>query len=225
MPFRRELKCFFFSLVLKLLVYGRMKLLCRASTTVTAANTCNTAPFFFHACPPRSLTSGRMQLMTSRAKPLLEVEELEAALKELQNGTTILSEFWIVKLFEIRTEDTRSLIEANLSEPHASVTAVAEVACMSVCLWPYTVNFKWALWNISWRPNREHPCAYTENLNWTNGCSNLHTCNSCSVNELYANGNDCGQWQTRAGCSQMVRQNHAQLYSSLQVMAMNNHKH
>ena len=49
------------------------------------------------------------------------------------------------------------LIGANLSEPHTSVTAFAEVVCISVCLSvcprPYTVNFKWANLNISWRPN------------------------------------------------------------------------
>ena len=35
-----------------------------------------------------------------------------------------------------------SIIGASLSEPHASVTALAEVVCMYVCLRPYTVNFK-----------------------------------------------------------------------------------
>ena len=30
----------------------------------------------------------------------------------------------------------------SLSEPHTSMTAFVEVVCMSVCLRPYTVNFK-----------------------------------------------------------------------------------
>ena len=52
------------------------------------------------------------------------------------------------------------IIGASLSEPHTSVTAFAEVVCMSdcACLWPYTVNFKLgecrALWGepeqIAW---------------------------------------------------------------------------
>ena len=33
-------------------------------------------------------------------------------------------------------------VGASLSEPHTSVTAFAEVVCMSVCPWLYTVNFK-----------------------------------------------------------------------------------
>ena len=44
------------------------------------------------------------------------------------------------------------IIGASLSEPHTSVTALAEVVCMYVCLGPYTVNFKWAYLNISWKP-------------------------------------------------------------------------
>ena len=36
---------------------------------------------------------------------------------------------------------------------HTSVTAFVEVVCMSVGLRPYTINFKWAHVNISWRLN------------------------------------------------------------------------
>ena len=43
------------------------------------------------------------------------------------------------------------VIGASLSEPHITVTAFAEVVCMYV--WPYTVNFRWAHVNISWRLN------------------------------------------------------------------------
>ena len=45
------------------------------------------------------------------------------------------------------------IIGASLSEPHTSVTAFVEVVCMYVCLRLYTVNFKWAHLNISWRLN------------------------------------------------------------------------
>ena len=38
------------------------------------------------------------------------------------------------------------IIGASLSEPHTSVGVLAEFVC------PYTVNFKWAYLNISWRP-------------------------------------------------------------------------
>ena len=34
-----------------------------------------------------------------------------------------------------------SVIGVSLSKPNTSVTVFAEVVCMSVCLWPYTVNF------------------------------------------------------------------------------------
>ena len=47
----------------------------------------------------------------------------------------------------------------SLSEPHTSVTALVEVVCMSVCLRPYTVNFKWAHLNISWRLSFVHVLA------------------------------------------------------------------
>ena len=36
----------------------------------------------------------------------------------------------------------KQVIGASLSEPYTSMTAFAEVVCMSVCPWPYTVNFK-----------------------------------------------------------------------------------
>ena len=45
------------------------------------------------------------------------------------------------------------VIGASLSEPHTSMTAFAEVVCMSVGLRPYTINFKWVHVNISWRLN------------------------------------------------------------------------
>ena len=44
------------------------------------------------------------------------------------------------------------IIGASLSEPHTSVTACAEVVCMSVCLRPYTMNFKWV--NVIFHENR-----------------------------------------------------------------------
>ena len=34
---------------------------------------------------------------------------------------------------------------------HTSGTALRMCVCMFACLWPYTVNFKWAYLNISWR--------------------------------------------------------------------------
>ena len=41
-----------------------------------------------------------------------------------------------------RSACEKLVIGASLSEPHTSVTALAEIVCMYVCLRPYTVNFK-----------------------------------------------------------------------------------
>ena len=38
-------------------------------------------------------------------------------------------------------------------EPHTSGTALCMCMCMFACLQSYTVNFKWAYLNISWRQN------------------------------------------------------------------------
>ena len=43
---------------------------------------------------------------------------------------------------ELHEASEWALIGASLSEPHTSMTAFAEVVCMSVCPQPYTVNFK-----------------------------------------------------------------------------------
>ena len=49
------------------------------------------------------------------------------------------------------------IIGASVSEPHTSVTAlrtcICMLACLLVCLWPCTINFKWAYLNISQRLN------------------------------------------------------------------------
>ena len=86
-------------------------------------------------------------------------------------------------------------IRASLSEPHTSVTALRMCVCMSACLF--------ACGHI--------PKILIERTD-VQICTRAKA-NSCSVNELHTDGsteNDCGQRQTRAGCSQMVPSNHAQ---------------
>ena len=65
----------------------------------------------------------------------------------------------------------RSIIGPSLSEPHTSETALHTFVYISmlVCLWPYTVKFKWVhLYLNIWR--RSSPCALNAKTTEVEAC-------------------------------------------------------
>ena len=78
-------------------------------------------------------------LMTCAAMELKQ-DSLIVQVMDLADQTTVLD--MLMMLVWRVNHVCNNIVGASLSKPHTSVTAFAEVVCMYVCLWPYTINFK-----------------------------------------------------------------------------------